>query len=207
MSDFYLVRPAGATGWTQLRDVFAVDGRPVRDRETRLARLIQDPGSGDWLSRAMAFAQESARYNIADIGSFNLPLNGLGFLQAEYSGHFEFTPRNVDPAVAPRARVVQFRERTPPLYAGRPLTGRFWIDEASAAVLKTEITIGGGLFASQTATTFVWDRELGLWRPQEMRERYPLSGGDVVGVATYGRFRTFAVSSRETFERVGEPRP
>src|SRR5436305_13761733 len=37
-SDLLLVRPAGVDRWIQFRDVFEVDGHPVRDRTERLMK-------------------------------------------------------------------------------------------------------------------------------------------------------------------------
>src|SRR5262249_16636171 len=42
-SDLLLVRPSGATRWVQFRDVFAVDGKPVHDRNERLVKLFLEP--------------------------------------------------------------------------------------------------------------------------------------------------------------------
>ena len=42
-SDLLLVKPETSTGWVQFRDVFEVDGRPVRDRSERLTKLFLDP--------------------------------------------------------------------------------------------------------------------------------------------------------------------
>jgi hypothetical protein len=39
-SDLLLVRPTPVEEWVSFRDVFEVDGRPVRDREERLRRLL-----------------------------------------------------------------------------------------------------------------------------------------------------------------------
>jgi len=197
-SDFYLVALPGATSWTQLRDVFSVDGQPVRDRGERLSRLVMND-AGDWLARATALGQESARYNLTDIGSFNLPLNAFALLQRSYQDRMTFVAGSLDSAVGSRARVVQFREKGAPLFDGRPLRGRFWIDEATGAVLKTELMIGNTIFASQIVTSFMYDAPLDVWVPREMREQYPLSRGDLTGVATYGRFRRFGVTSQENY--------
>ena len=42
-SDLLFVRPGASDRWLTFRDVFAVNGRAVRDREERLARLFIDP--------------------------------------------------------------------------------------------------------------------------------------------------------------------
>ena len=48
-SDFLLVPAPGADGLVEFRDVFEVDGKPVRDRENRLARLFlqRSPAADD----------------------------------------------------------------------------------------------------------------------------------------------------------------
>src|SRR4029079_3586061 len=42
-SDLLLVRPEGSEAWMQFRDVFEVDGKALRDRNDRLARLFLEP--------------------------------------------------------------------------------------------------------------------------------------------------------------------
>src|SRR5260221_3782925 len=44
-SDLLLVRAAGNDGYVQFRDVFEVDGHPVRDRSERLIKLFLDPSA------------------------------------------------------------------------------------------------------------------------------------------------------------------
>jgi hypothetical protein len=61
-SDLLLVRPEGADTWTQFRDVFEVDGRPVRDRDERLAKLFLSPDASG-AAQIQRIREESARYN------------------------------------------------------------------------------------------------------------------------------------------------
>src|SRR4051812_45702654 len=44
-SDVLLVRAPAGDGWIQFRDVFEVDGKPVRDRAERLAKLFLQPSA------------------------------------------------------------------------------------------------------------------------------------------------------------------
>ena len=46
-------------------------------------------------------------------------------------------------------------------------------------------------------TIFKFDEMLGMDVPGEMRDWYPDGNGEVRGVATYGRFRRFQVSTEE----------
>ena len=79
-SDFLLVRPPGAERFVEFRDVFEVDGRPVRDRQDRLTRLFLDTSANT--DRIRAIIEDSARYNIGNIPrNVNTPMLPLVFLQ------------------------------------------------------------------------------------------------------------------------------
>ena len=62
-SDLFLVRAAGTEGYVPYRDVFEVDGQPVRDRGERLLKLFQDPSDAN-TRQAGQIMEESARYNL-----------------------------------------------------------------------------------------------------------------------------------------------
>jgi hypothetical protein len=93
-SDFLLVPVAGEARYVEFRDVFEVDGRPVRDREDRLTRLFLDP-SASASAQLRAIAEESARYNIGRIQrTVNIPTLALVFLRTENQATVTFTLTN-----------------------------------------------------------------------------------------------------------------
>jgi len=61
-SDFLTIRD-DVEGWIGFRDVYEVDGRPVRDRTDRLTKLFLAPHP-DSQSQARRIAEESARFNL-----------------------------------------------------------------------------------------------------------------------------------------------
>src|SRR3954452_12493566 len=65
-SDMLLVRAPAGDRWIQFRDVFEVDGKPVRDRAERLAKLFLQP-SASTQQQVDDIAAASARYNIGDV--------------------------------------------------------------------------------------------------------------------------------------------
>jgi hypothetical protein len=65
-SDLILVRSDEAQKFVELRDVFEVDGTPVRDRQARLEKLLTASSSSSG-SQIAAILKESARYNIGSI--------------------------------------------------------------------------------------------------------------------------------------------
>ena len=200
-SEFLLVRPPGSSDWFQFRDVIEVDGKPVRDREQRLTQLFLTP-TADAVKRPAQVTEESARFNIAQIGTLNKPLTVLSFLQATYRSRFRFLPGRIDSKVGPNARVVQFSEFGAPTllhygFEGIPATGRMWIDERSGSVLRTELVFTVRNVKNEIMTSFAFDPELMVYEPAEMREQYAGFEGNFTGVATYGHFRRYQVQTEE----------
>lgn len=204
-SDLLFVTVQGA-GSMVLRDVFEVDGKPVRDeaQSERLMRLFTTPVR-DPVQRASEIAREGARYNLGRIGSLNNPLIALGFLQAVYRPRFRFEIEGLDASVGPTVRMVRFEER------GRPTVlrtgangdlrahGAIWVDETDGRVVKTRLLVGDeSPSLPEVVTTFRHDEALGIDVPAEMRDRYPEWKNLTQGVATYGRFRRFQVRTQET---------
>jgi hypothetical protein len=90
-SDLLLVRPKGADRWVQFRDVFEVDGQPVRDRSQRLTKLFLAPWSSI-SEQVWQIATESSRYNIGSLSrNINVPVLPLLFLDSANQSRFEFT--------------------------------------------------------------------------------------------------------------------
>ena len=225
-SDVLLVRVADAGRYILFRDVFEVDGRPVRDRQERLTRLFLDPsrGAATQMNRIM---EESARYNIGNIErTMNVPTLPLVFLEPNFQLRFEFN-RSDDrvPATlrgpirsqggndasaahftaATEVWVVSYRElgqntliRTS---GGRdlPSTGRFWIEPDTGRVTMTELQVGNADVAGLVDVSYAHEPSVDLVVPIAMREGYrnPRSGAAIEGSATYSRFRRFQVSVTE----------
>ncbi len=209
-SDFLLAMPPGSQDWFQFRDAFEIDGQPVRDRDERLSKLfLEAPARA--LERAAQVNSESSRHNLADVGTLNKPLIAISFLQPRYADRLRFTVGRIDKDVGPGVRLVLYQEWVMPtiLRSGRangnfPAHGRFWIDEATGRVLKTELLLGGSAnstlpsaAAIEVVTVFRFDVDLGVIVPIEMRERHTFRDDEMTGIATYGRFRRFGVQTDE----------
>jgi hypothetical protein len=209
-SDLLLVRPAGVDRYVEYRDVFEVDGEPVRDRAERVTRLLKDPTGGDQLG---AIIRESARYNIGRITrTVNTPLLPLMFLDAAYQPRFTFRRQTKAAPVlrdsssnevtdAPVFRVstemwaVEYRERRrntivrTPQGEDLPVHGRFWINPDSGAVLISEVVAEVRDLTATITVSYQSEPLMGFLVPVEMRESYVASRDRVEGVATYGKFR------------------
>src|SRR5688572_4691103 len=211
-SDLILVRSDEAQKFVELRDVFEVDGTPVRDRQARLEKLLTARSSSSG-SQIAAILKESARYNIGSIQrNVNTPLLALMFLQDTYQPRFTFKHVTKDSPVfresrdrefneAPVFRVstemwtVEFRERRnatvirTPSGGNLPARGRFWIDPSTGAVLISELMVEGGGVIATVTVSYQSEPLMGFLVPIEMRETYLREGERIAGHAVYGKFR------------------
>ena len=203
-SDFLLVqlRPGE---WMPFRDVFERDGRPVRDRQDRLAKLFLSGTTDDALARARDISTESSRYNIGNgTRTINIPMLPLMFLADDVRGGITFTEGKRDESAA--ERIVDFKEVARPTLIKTtnnrdlPATGRFWIDEATGTLLRGQVRAQDPAVDSEVTVTFQRDETLGMWVPVRMDERFRRGqdGTEVRGTATYTNFRRFQVSTSQT---------
>jgi hypothetical protein len=224
-SDLLLVNVAGTTTWLEFRDVFEVDGQPVRDRSDRLTRLFLEPTTaGEQQIRAII--AESARYNVGAIArTVNTPIFPLAFLEAANRRRFKFFRTNDRlPALAritvpagsaipapfrapDTAWVIRFEEIARPTIIHTqherdlPSHGRFWIEPDTGRVLISEVIAEDRSVRGTLTVSYQSEPLLGMLVPAAMRERYEGRRTKVLidAAATYGRFRQFQVKVDEKF--------
>jgi hypothetical protein len=206
VSDFLLVQVAGE-GWTPFRDVFERNGVKLRDREERLAKLFLDGSSRSSFEQANQIMRESSRYNIGSIErTINLPTLPLIYVTPAHRDRFTFELVKRDPQ---EGTLVEFREVRGPTYVttrdgkDMPSAGRYWIDEATGAIRRTELDVVDPSVEAHIKVTYRFDDSLNVWVPVRMDERYRnrLTASEVRGVATYSRFRKFQVSTSEELSK------
>ena len=158
VSDFLLAQVPGG-GWRPFRDVFERDGRPVRDRQDRLADLFLG-GDRDAFGQARAIMEESARYNIGSVErTINVPTLALRFLSTQYRDRFDFTLDRRDGV----AVVIGYEETTRPTAVrdrignDLPARGRFRINELDGTVLRDELHVEFPGGDAQVTVTYQWD--------------------------------------------------
>jgi hypothetical protein len=219
-SDLLLVRPIGASRWMQFRDVFDVDGQPVRDRNERLMKLFVSPSSST-ANQAELIAQESSRYNIGNLQrTLNVPLLALAILDPAQQQRFVFkriekdadSPVRSAAASATAVWVIGYREVEPQTiirttnFRDMPTRGRFWIEPETGRVLASELIAED--LTVRGAITVGYDLEpaLQVMVPTQMREHYDVVRGSyrVMGVADYSRFRQFQVKVDEKIAPIKE---
>src|SRR5688500_2809132 len=143
-SDFLIVQIPGGTDWLSFRDVFEVDGKPVRDRDERLVKLFLEPPSDSLLRRASEISNAGTRFNFPGIGGLNKPLMALALVQDAYREHFRWSLVKNDKGVGPDVWSVRYEEFVrPTVLRGNgnrdlPINGQIWIDQPTGRVMKTE---------------------------------------------------------------------
>jgi hypothetical protein len=212
-SDLLLVKPAGVDRWLQFRDVFEVDGKPVRDRNERLMQLFVKPSSSS-AEQADRIVSESARYNIGGLlRTVNAPVLALVILDPVNQPRFSF--KRVDRfepllghwtgAPLDSIWILEYREvqkRTLIRTTNNrdlPARGRFWIEAATGRVFASELVAEDPLIQGIIDVEYQMEPSIGLLVPVEMRERYEIrrEGSRVDGNAAYSRFRQFQVKVDE----------
>jgi hypothetical protein len=221
-SDLLLLLPEGAVTWVQFRDVFEVDGRPVRDRQDRLAKLFLN-GDLSTAKQVEEIRAQSARYNIGSIvRTMNVPVLPLAVLAPSSQPRFRFTVDdrrgdNRRPAIGSEAVpatptfrvsaegwIVKFQEVEGPTLVwttgGGDIFshGRFWIEPDTGRVLMSEMITEDARVRAELVVSYQSQPLLGLLVPIELRERYTVKAveaqqPEITGQATYRNFRRFEV--------------
>jgi len=211
-SDLLLVKPEKADRWIQFRDVFEVDGHPVRDRSERLMKLFVEP-THSTAGQVEQIVSESARYNIGNVmRNINVPVFALLILDSEHRDHFKFARAgNGAPSIAGDLKtdegiwVIRYEETghgtmiSTTFGRDLPSRGRFWIDPATGRVLMSELVAEDTLVAGTVVVKYQPDVLADLLVPVAMRERYleRRNNARIDGAATYGKFRQFQVKVDE----------
>jgi len=196
-SDVLLVRAPAGDRWMQFRDVFEVDGKPVRDRAERLTKLFLQP-SASTQRQVDDIAASSARYNIGGVNrNVNLPVLALNVLDPRNRAWFSFKGARK----AGNTFELEFQEeRTGTLIRtasdqAMPSRGRFTIDAASGSVLSSELVAESGSLKARIEVTYSLDPGVNALVPREMREKYSLGDGSTIeGKATYAKYRRYQVT-------------
>jgi len=202
ISDYLLVKVPGMEGWVPFRDVFEVDGTPVRDREDRLVKLFLDAPSPEVaIERGNQVLRESARYNIGPVfRTLNVPTLPLWFLEPPNVGRFAFRKADETKIEGRTAWVLEFTERVRPTFvrtsAGSdvPVLGRIWVDPSNGQIYQTRLSA----LAATITVKYARHAEIpGLWLPQSMQESYPAGRTEITATATYAKYRRFRVLTSE----------
>jgi hypothetical protein len=211
-SDFAFMRIPGELVWLGLRDTYAVDSKPVRDRDGRLEVMLSGAGK-DALRQARRIAEENARYNLGDLPrTINIPTLAIGLLLPQHRRRFTFRLAGEETIGNTRVVRVDFQERQRPSVirsregGDQPASGAAWLDPSTGGVHRTQLDVGTIrarlVVNTRIVVDYARDERLDMLVPRQMTERYdqPLDrsfrGFTIEATATYMNYRRFQTSGR-----------
>ncbi len=216
-SDLLLVFDADGP-WHLHRDVIAVDGEAVGDRDARLQALFLEPAV-TVRQRLARMTLESARYNLGNITrTLNIPTFPLIVVHPEHGDRFRLRVRGVRQQEGVTVREVTFEERQRPTLVrsteGRnvPLSGRLLVDDATGEFIHARLDPRSEGVTSRIEVWFERVPGLPLRVPVRMWEWYQAIGeirdssvdvgrafrrAYIEGLAEYREFRRYAVEVEE----------
>lgn len=189
-SDLVLVNLNGRI--ISLRDPFAVDSVPLRERTPRITALLAEPTADDW-ERAQAYATEQNFRFISDlILALNDPAIALQFAARDQQPRLTFKlERQETLNGAPVARVAfkengdrrrRFMLETP---GNAAAAGRLWIETATGAIIKSELWATSPTESVVSTVSYARNATLTLWLPQKMTQTFQWEeAGDLLGNRT-----------------------
>lgn len=207
-SDVLMITVPGTNGWVLFRDVFEVDGQPVRDRQDRLLALLQSPDA-EAMAQVRRLSAESARHNLGRVQrTTNMPDSALLYLKAASASRIKFEAPRASAAVdGAETVVIRFRETGRPTIvtslrgSNVPASGQMWAHAATGAIVKTEFKLSDMSTDGVITVEFAFDQPSGLRLPAKMIERYVSPNEEVRATAQYTNVRRFNVSTNETLRK------
>ena len=173
------------------RDVASIDGREVRPKEDRLAKLFATAPTQASRDQASTLTDEGARHYMSpNLRTLDIPTLALEFLRAENQSESEFTfdggIRNQDGAQVATLKFKADRNADVlPTPEGSTTSGKIWIDITTGAVRQTELVVTAKNFNFKTTTKYAHDKGLDLWVPSEMSQLTDVSSA-AAGLSNMG---------------------
>jgi len=192
------------------RDVVSLDGKTVRDDESRFLRLFQRPTNAS-LEEALRLTQDGGRHYVSPrLQIFDELLGPLALLREENQTRATFKLEGIKTADGADVATVHFAEAARPHLINSPIdepaTGRLFIDVRTGAVRRTELVISNRDVNFRVTVIYALEPALGLWLPSSMTAQADVSAAgagaqdsrgqflnqheSLEGRATYARFRT-----------------
>ena len=204
-SEVAFVRLPGDGAWLGYRSVKSVNGKSIMQSSERLLELLAR--GPDEQRRAATIARESARYNLGEPRTINVPTLPLEFLHPRNRARLTFTLLTIEHIGSRRLRRIAFEETQRPTLVRGPGNedlwsyGSAWIEEGTGRILEAEVrtydpAVGKGTREAVIRVWFVEHTTLGFLVPSRMNEIFAIDSDRGRGEASYSNFRTFGTSAR-----------
>lgn len=205
-SDLILLNVGGEI--VGLRDVYAVDTRAVRPRDSRIARVLAEPSPITWQA-AQQYSREHAVYLRANVVLwFSDPALVMSCLQPKHRARLTFKLDGSRRMNGVEVYGLGFKEtdKTPSSsilqMPGDPIaSGRFWLEPGTGRIHQTEFWPQSGTDTARVQVQYAPDEKLGILLPRsashtfETRER----GTGINGNADGGYSTRLSFESTATY--------
>jgi hypothetical protein len=201
-SEIAFVRLPAGLEWMGFRNVQRLDGKPLIGVRP-LAQLLATT-SADGLKQASILVNESAKYNLGNPRTTNMPNLPLELLSRKYRHRYDMRHKGrskLHGHATDEMELVEIGE-TPIVYnEGRQMKTRVraWIDSISGALWRAEVEMrvpGDNRNPTWLRVDFAPDTGLQIMVPVAMRERFNWIADTGTSTATYTNFRRFQTSAR-----------
>lgn len=170
-SDVVLVALGGEL--VGLRDLFSVDGKPVREHQPRIVKVLTDqPTSAGWQAAQRYQNENTQNLAMNTVVWYSDPMLAWQFIAEKNQSRMAYKLEGNKKMNGVQVYGVGFKEapggsrliETP----SRPLSsGRFWIDPATGAVHMTELWIQSETDTARIQVAYAPDAKLSILLPKE----------------------------------------
>ncbi len=198
-SDYVLTRAADRDVWVGFRDTFEMDGAAVRDRDSRLQRLM----SSGALAQAARIAAENSRYNLANdvvTRNVNVPTFALEVLHPRNHWRLTFRRADTQGPEYPGTLELEFRERERPTIVRRPdgrdnpMRGTIRVVTSTGEVTRTRVSWDA--LDGSVEVTYGKVEGIDVAVPLTMSETFTRGDTTIIAEASYSNHRQFRTSGR-----------
>jgi hypothetical protein len=179
-SDVVLVNLNGQVA--ALRDPYALDTVPLREKEPRIAKLLAAPATptrNDWQTAISYPPQGSVHFMLDIILKTNEPTLALQFAAASYQPNFKYKLDGRRTMDGTRVVGLHFEEpeRRDHQYilntrSNARATGRLWVDPATGAIHQTELWVDSKVENAIVKVDYKHNQALDMLLPVTMNEQY-----------------------------------
>jgi hypothetical protein len=179
-SDVVLLNLAGKV--ISLRDAYAIDNSPIRERQPRIVSLLAKPTTETW-EQAQAYVSETFRHMKHElIAKMNEPTLALQFLSADYKNRVTFKldgKKKLDGVETLGLRFQEPKNKEQSYIMGTRgkavSSGRLWTDPATGRIHQTELWLQSGSETVRVTVTYAREATLDVWLPSTMFDEYQTS--------------------------------
>lgn len=208
-SDVAFLRLPGGASWLGVRDVLAVDKRPVTTDTTRLFALVKRFGRDSDLDEAARITAASSVHNLGSVRTINMPTTPLELLHPGHHVQYVFKLRGTDKIDGVSTTRLDFEEFDEPTIIGNPegdplfISGTAWVETENGRLWRAQFVVRPKSrahlprnFGARLRVDYMLHPELKMLVPKRMSEDFFVIGGRGVGHAKYSNFRRFSTAGR-----------